>query len=209
MIDISSRARWWDDISRRVMEREHRRQILHNKFRKAARSNSLGEYLAEQVPVIVQEFFKLMLGSLGGFWMIGRVLAYLAHTNPLYTFSVFGLLYSLQATYHKYRLSRDPGYKIPRCKCAGRRSDNTEAVLQSRQSAILKVPNSWFGVVFYSALFAAGYLRYSHPAMLLAMMGFVVSAYLSYVMITRIGGLCSNCVNIGALNVLILIQTLR
>ena len=208
MADISIRARWWQDISRRVGEREHRRQILHNNVRKAV-SSSLGEYLGEHIPVIVQEFSKMMLGSLAALWVLGRVLAYLAHANALYAWSALGLIFSVQAAYHKYRLARDPDYKIPRCKCAGRRNDHTEAVLRSRHSAILKVPNSWLGVAFYPGLFVTAYLHHTGAAILLAVAGVAVSAYLSYVMIARIGGLCANCINTAALNVLILIQALR
>jgi len=37
----------------------------------------------------------------------------------------------------------------------------------------------------------------------------VASAYLSYVMIRKVSALCGTCINISALNVLILLQLLR
>jgi uncharacterized membrane protein len=192
-------------ISQRVRERDIRRKIQYNRVRKAAvRHNYLGSYVTNRIPVLLPEFLKMTLGSLIGFWIIAKLLAYLIHANPLYTLALFGLLYSMQATYYKYRLSVDPDYKIPKCRCAGRRNDNAETVLQSRESAILRIPNAVLGVVLYSALLLAVYLKHADTAMLAAIMAILVSVYLSYVMVVKIASLCVNCINVAALNVLIL-----
>lgn len=197
-------------ISRRVREREIRRQILYYHAREASvRHNVLASYVANRIPALPLEFLKMMMGSLLGFWIIAKLLTYLFHADPLYILPVFGLVYSMQATYYKYRLSVDPGYKIPKCRCAGRRNDNTEIVLQSRASAILKIPNSVLGVVLYSALLLLVYVKHAEPAMQVAIVAVLTSVYLSYVMVVKIASLCVNCINVAALNVLILWQFLR
>lgn len=200
MPDTARQAGWLSAISRRVREREIRRQILYNRT---------SRYVAGRVPVLLPDFLKMLMGSLIGFWVIVTLLAYIPHANPLYTLPAFGLLFSLQAAYYKYRLSVDPGYKIPKCRCAGRGDDNTEAVLKSRQSAILRIPNSVLGVAVYIALFLSVYLGHTGTAMSLAIVAVLASGYLSYVMVVKIAGLCVNCVNVAALNLLILWQLLR
>ena len=105
MPDTARQAGWLSQISRRVREREIRRQILYNR---------LGNQVAHRFPTLLPEFLKMLLGSLIGFWIITALLAYIPHAQPLYTLPLFGLLFSLQATYYKYRLARDPGYKIPK-----------------------------------------------------------------------------------------------
>jgi uncharacterized membrane protein len=213
VIDISnvaSGAKWLNAISRRVHEREIRRQILHNRIRKTSlRSHYLGRYVAGRIPVLLPEFLKMMIGALLAFWIIGKLLEYIFHARLLYTFAVFGFIYSVQATYYKYRLSVDPGFKIPKCRCVGYREGDTERVLKSTQSAILRVPNSVLGAVFYSALLVLAYLKHVEAVRLVAIVAVVVSAYLSYVMVVKIGSLCVNCINVSALNVLILLQVLR
>jgi uncharacterized membrane protein len=103
----------------------------------------------------------------------------------------------------------DPGYKIPKCRCAGRGDDNTETVLKSRQSAILRIPNSVLGVAVYIAFLLSVYLGHTGTAMSLAVVAVLASAYLSYIMVVKIAGLCANCINVAALNVLILWQLWR
>src|SRR5437879_1563900 len=99
-------------ITRRVQERELRRQLRYNAARK---------YIAGRTPRLLSEFLKLLLGSLIAFWVVARLLAFIPGVRLLYAYAGFGLLYSLQATYYKYKLSIDPGYKIPRCRCGGQR----------------------------------------------------------------------------------------
>lgn len=203
-------ARWGSIISRRVHQREIRRQILFNNVRKVGfRHNYLESYMAGRIPVLLPEFLKMMIGSLLAFWIIGKLLGYIFHASPLYTFAVFGLIYSVQATYYKYRLSVDPDYKIPKCRCVGYRDGDTEKVLKSRESAILRVPNSVLGAVFYSTLLVLAYLKHTEAVRLVAIVAVVVGAYLSYAMVVKIGSLCVNCINVSALNVLILLQVLR
>lgn len=209
MSDNVNENRWWSTISQRVRERDIRRQIMYNNFRKAsARHNFLTNFVEVHIPLILREFLEMMIGSVLGFLIIGKLLEYALHINPLYTFLVFGLLYSIQATYYKYRLSVDPNYKIPKCRCASRRNDNMETVLRSRESAILGIPNSVLATVFYSTVLIVSYFRQIDIAILAAIVAFCGSVYLSYVMVGKIGSLCENCINISALNILILLHVL-
>jgi len=210
MSDMASYAGWLSEILRRVREREKRRQILYNHVRKAGVPHDyLGSGVADCIPVLLPEFIKMMIGALLAFWIIGKLLEHIFHASPLYTFAVFGFIYSAQATYYKYRLAVDPGYKIPKCRCAGLRDDNTEEVLKSRESAIIKVPNSVLGAVFYSTLLVLAYSKHPDAVRLIAFLAMGVSAYLSYVMVVKIRALCVNCIHVSALNVLILLQALR
>jgi uncharacterized membrane protein len=102
----------------------------------------------------------------------------------------------------------DPGYKIPKCRCPGRRNDNTEIVLRSRESAILRVPNSVLGIVLYAALLVLVSVKHTGAAMPVAAGAVLASGYLSYLMVGEIRGMCGNCINVAAVNVLILWQLL-
>jgi uncharacterized membrane protein len=205
MIDIRTHTGWRSTISRRVREREIRRRILYDRVRKIGH-RYLATAVLEHPRALVVEFLKMLLGSVLAFWIIAKLLAYLPHASPLYTLSLFGMLFSIQATYYKYKLSADPNYKIPKCGCGGRGGDDTEAVLRSGQGALLGIPNSLLGAAFYFALLLMMYLKHPEVAMYLAVAATLASAYLSYVMIARIEALCALCVNTTALNLLILGQ---
>lgn len=206
MADIKIVSGWRDTIARRVREREVRRRVLYDRGRKISH-----KYLTRLMPkrptTLSGEFLKMWLGSLAAFWIIARLLAYIPHVSSVIVLLLFGLLFSMQASYYKYKLSRDPNYKIPRCgACSGRKDDNTETVLRSSDSALLGIPNSWFGVGFYVALLVLTFMRYPTAAVYLAGAGIVASAFLSYVMIAKIKALCALCVNTAALNLLIFLQ---
>jgi uncharacterized membrane protein len=197
---------WRNTIARRVQEREVRRQMLYNRGRKITH-----KYLTRLAPkhptTLGGEFLRMWLGSLAAFWIIARLLAYLPHVNSEIVLLLFGLLFSMQASYYKSKLSRDPNYKIPKCgTCGGRKDDNTETVLRSSDSALLGIPNSWLGVGFYVALLVITFMTYPTAAIYLAGAGILASAFLSYVMIAKIKALCALCVNTAALNLLIFLQ---
>jgi uncharacterized membrane protein len=197
-------------ISRRVREREILRQLHNNDTRKAAIRGRIAvrNYLARHTSSLAQEYVKTLLGSLLGFLIIAELLGHLAGVGEIYTFSVFGLFYSLQSTYYKYKLAADPGFRIPSCRCARRSLDGTESVLQSRHSAILGIPNSVFASAFFCAVLVLTAVADSWLALPLAAVAVAASTYLSYVMLVRIRSLCATCVNIVALSALILWQLL-
>lgn len=187
-------------ISRNVQEREVRRQLRQNAVRK---------YVVDRAPALLPEYLKLVLGALIAFWVIARLLAFIPGVTPVYALVGFGLFYSLQTTYYKVKLSSDPGYRIPRCRCAGQRYDDTEAVLRSRESALLKIPNAVLGSALYVALAVLIHLNHGNAAIALGAVAVLLSAYLGYVMVVKITSLCPNCVNVAALNVLVLWELVR
>ena len=206
MTDLRIVNDWRNTIARRVREREVRRQILFDRGRKISHKY-LTRFMPKRPSTLSGEFLKMWLGALAAFWIISGLLAYLPHVSAEIVLLLFGVLFSIQATYYKYRLSRDPNYKIPKCgKCSGRRDDNTETVLRSRNSALLGIPNSWLGVGFYLALLIMVFMRDSAAAIYLAGAGVLASAFLSYVMIAKVKALCALCVNTAALNLLIFLQ---
>jgi uncharacterized membrane protein len=197
---------WWKVVSDRVRQRDVERQLLYNHVRKAVVDFCREHRAWIRTPPLLREFLKTLLGSVLGFWIISGLLAYVFGATPLYSFVAFGFVFSLQATYYKYRLFLDPEYKIPKCGCASAGKDATEVVLQSRESAILKIPNSALGCLLYAGLAVLIYAEYSRAAMLITALAVIVNSYLGYVMIVRLAGLCSICINIFALNMLILWQ---
>jgi len=203
MTRVVSRVKLPSAISHNVQQREIRRQLLYNRVRKVAASNSLRRFLADRIPALPAEFLKLLSGSLLGHWIVVNLLANFFRLNAVNVLSAFGLLYSMQAVYYKYKLSKDGNYKIPRCRCASGRNDNAEVVLLSRQSAIFGIPNAAFGVVLYLLLPLLVHKQLTHIAVGLAAIGAIGSLYLSYAMVFRIRHLCTNCINVLALNALI------
>jgi uncharacterized membrane protein len=209
MLGRASGASWWNAISKRVRESDIERQVLFNRVRRAG----IRLYFSRLAPAgsgsLLAEYLKILLGSLIGFWLITTGLEYFFGVTPLYALPVFGFLYSVQSAYHRYRLSVDPEYKIPRCRCPHQSNDDSEKVLQSSASATLRIPNSVVGALFYPAFFLVAYPGHVTQAWFLAILAVAASAYFGYVMIARIAGLCSACINIAAVNVLVLWQFLR
>jgi uncharacterized membrane protein len=198
------RSAWRSEILRRVQQMEIRRQIRHNRIRKAGMHLILEGRLRASIPALLPEYAKVLLGSALGFWIITWLLSYLFGVKPLYSLMAFGFFYSTQATYYTYRLSVDPTFKIPKCGCAGTAKDNSEVVLRSSASGRLKVPTAALGALMYAVLaflVLEGHLLAATLATLLAVS---VSAYLGYVMVVRLSALCSNCINIAVVNLLIL-----
>jgi uncharacterized membrane protein len=197
-------------LSRRVREREMLRQLRYNGARKAAirGRSAVRNYLAARTPALAREFLGTLLGALVGFLVIAELLAHVAGVSEIYTFSAFGLVYSLQSTYYKYRLAVDPGFKIPSCRCARRGADGTEGVLRSRYSAILGIPNSVYAAAYFVAVPVLAGVAGSRAALPLAVVAIAASSYLSYIMLAKIRSLCATCISIAALSALILWQLL-
>lgn len=210
MAQIHQHAGTTGAISRRVREREILRQLRYNDARKAAirGRSALRNYLATRTPALAREFIGTLLGALVGFLVIAELLAHVAGASQIYTFSAFGLVYSLQSTYYKFKLAADPGFKIPSCHCARRGVDGTEDVLRSRYSATLAIPNSVYAVAFFVAVPVLVAVAGSRAALPLAVVAIASSSYLSYIMLARIRSLCATCISIAALSILILWQLL-
>jgi uncharacterized membrane protein len=199
----------WTGIMRRAREHDSARVQMHGRAR-ASGSRALQFVAAHvRVPALLPEYLKGLLGSVIGFWLLAWPLAAFADVSRLSTYAVLGLVFSLQATHHKYRLARDPGYKVRRCNCAGTRRDGTEVVLRSSASAIGGVPLSLLGVAANAAIMVLLIAGHAGAALVLGAVGLVVSVYLAFVMITRVRALCATCMNIAALNILLVVQLMR
>jgi len=193
-------------ISRRTLERNVRARIWADRLRRAALRHTPKRPIAGPVAGVAQEFLQRLLGSAIFFWLAGKVVTLVAGPSPVYTFAVLGAGYSARTAYLKYRLSSDPDFKIRDCGCAGRRHDDTAKVLKSGESAFLGIPNGAIGVVLYVLLLVLQYTRHVDAEIALASFACCASAYLSYVMVARIRSLCTNCIHVSALNVLILLH---
>ena len=202
-------SRWGDEIVRRVQEQEIRRRITHNRVRKAGIRLLREARVRAGVPALLPDYAKALLGSALGFWIIAWVLSHALHAKPLYTLLTFGFFYSAQAAYYTYRLSVDPTFRIPRCGCAGAGRDDSEVVLRSRQSTMWRIPNAALGVVTYSVLAVLAFQGHLAVATVVAALAVAASAYLGYVMVVRLSALCSTCVNIAAVNLMLLWQLVR
>ena len=209
MPDTMSGAGWWNEITRRARERDTERVLLYDRTRQATVATWLAARARSPYPTLLPEYFKTLAGSVLGFWLLAWPLAGVFDISRLYTYAVLGLVFSLQATHHKYRLAKDPEYRVRKCNCGGARKDSTETVLQSSASSIAGVPTSLLGVAIYVALLVMAYSGHMATAQVLAGVGLLVSAYLGFVMVGKLGALCSTCINIAALNVLIAWQLLR
>jgi uncharacterized membrane protein len=186
------------EVSRIARESESRRQLLSSHAR-AARLRVAG-----RIPAALTEYLKLLAASVIGFWILTALIASISPADVLYTAPALGLLFSAQATLYKVKLAKDPAFEIPGCGCGGNRMDDTASVLRSRHSALLGVPNSVFALLLYVALIAAVAGGRTGAAIVLAVGAVVTSAYLGYVMVFRLASLCHLCVDVSALNVLIL-----
>jgi uncharacterized membrane protein len=209
MPDTVSRPGWWSEIQRRARERDIERQVMYDRTRKATVRIYLAARALGRFPALLPEYLKVLLGSMIGFWLLAWPLSKFFDAQRVYTYAVLALVFSLQATYYKHQLAKNPEYKVRRCNCGGARKDGTETVLKSSASTIVGIPNSLLGAAIYGVLLVSIYSGSMGTAQLVAAAGVLVSAYLAFVMIVRVGALCSTCISIAALNVLIVWQLLR
>ncbi len=198
----------WQAIARRAREKDVRRRIRYDRARQTVVRAYLENAARERLPALLPAYLEQLVGAVLGFWIIAFLLRFLG-AGQLYTCSALGLFFSAQTAYYGYRLARDPTFRVPRCRCAGAAADASDTVLRSRESSILRVPNAALGVVFYPAIVLLHRAGHGEAAILLALVAVAFSAYLAYVMVVRIRGLCTNCVNLAALNLLLLWQLLR
>jgi uncharacterized membrane protein len=185
-------------------QREIHRQLRYNRVRKASLNGRA--LMTRRVSPVQAEFARAIVAALIGNWLISMLLHAVAGIDTLYTLATLGLLYSTQSTYHTYRLALDPGYKVPRCRCAGRANDGTETVLRSRASSLAGLPNSLLGAFAYAGVIALHGSGHTTAILPLAGAAALMSIYLGYVMVFKIRATCSTCINLCALNVLILLQ---
>ena len=197
---------WWSEIRRRARERDVERLVWYNGTRKATLAAWMRARASGRFPELLPEYIKVLLGAMLGFWLIALALSYFFGAQKVYTYAVLAIVFSLQASYYKRQLAKNPDFKVRRCNCGGARKDSTEQVLKSSASTIMGIPNSTLAALLYGLLLVMIYTGHARIALFASAIAVLVSGYLAYVMITRVRGLCSTCINIAALNCLILWQ---
>lgn len=208
MSDTIQGTSWWGDIMRRARARDVERVLLYDRSRRRA----LQAWLATQASpsaALFAEYFKTLLGAVLGFWLLAWPATAWLDVSRGSVYAVLGLVFSLQVTHHKVRLARDPGYTVRRCNCGGSRADRTEVVLASHTADVGGVPVSLLGAALYAAVLLTMATGQPDAVRALAVLGLLASGYLGWVMVTRIGALCSTCINVAALNVLLVVHVLR
>lgn len=180
-------------------ETEIRSLLLQQRLRNAGR----------RLPPALADYARMLTAAVVGYGLLTALLAWLTPIEPLYTLAVLALLFSGQAASYSVRLARDPAFEIPDCGCGASGKDGTAAVLASRESSILGVPNAVLGVVAYAALIGAAVAGHNGAVVALALLVAAATAYLGYVMVVRLASVCALCVNVAGLNLLILAQLVR
>ncbi len=158
---------------------------------------------------LLPEYLRVLAGALVTFGIASELVLRLTDVSPVYVLVGVGLVYSVQITHHRYKLSVDPGHEVTGCACFRTGADNTAVVLRSRESALAGIPNSVVGAVLYAGLALAAYSGQTGIAIGLAAIALLGSAYLGYVMVARLASLCPLCINVAALNVLLLFYLVR
>lgn len=180
-------------------EAELRTLLLQQRLRNAVR----------RLPQALRDFVRMLAAAAVGFGILAELLAWLTPLEPLPALAALALLFSAQAASYAVRLARDPDFEIPSCGCGTSVNDDSTAVLRSPQSRILGVPISAYGVLLYTGLLLAVITDVSAATVVLALAAGVSSVYLGYVMVVRLASVCTLCVNVAALNLLILLQLVR
>jgi uncharacterized membrane protein len=181
-------------------ERDIERQVQQARGGRALRR------AASRIPEVLREYVRMLAAATAGYWVLAEGLSWVTGAEVTYLLLGLAMLFAAQATSYKIKLSRDPSYEISGCGCGAGGTDGSGAVLTSRYSALLGLPVSVLALVLYAALAAALAGGESAVAVAVAVAAVVASAYLGHAMVARIGAVCSICINIAALNVLLLLH---
>jgi uncharacterized membrane protein len=187
-------------IARLAREHDIERQVQQARGRRALRR------AASRIPAVLREYARMLAAATAGYWVLAAAISWATGAEVTYLLLGLAMLFAAQATSYKIKLARDPSYEISGCGCGAGGIDGSATVLTSRYSALFGVPVSVLALVLYAALAAALAAGESEVAVALALVAVVASAYLGHAMVARIGAVCSTCINIAALNVLLLLQ---
>ncbi len=179
-------------------EAEIRSLLLQQRLRNVAR----------RLPLALRDYVRMLAAAAVGYGLLTALVAWLTPVEPVYALASVTLLFSGQAASYHVRLARDPDFVIPACGCGAGAKDDTAVVLRSRESTIIGVPNAFLGALLYSALLVAAATGRDEAVVALALVAGLTSAWLGYAMVVRLASVCSLCVNVAALNLLLLVQLL-
>lgn len=205
MMPTNTSTPFRDVIGRHVVQRDvelqRQRANLGREARQALRA------VGTALPPLLPEYAKMLGGSILGFWIIAWC-ASLVHIPAVWTYLAFGMLYAGQATWYGHKLAIDPAFRIPRCGCTGATEDNAESVLRSESGRLLGVPNAVWALLLYVLMIALVLIDQRLGLRVAAITMVSASATLGFVMIVRIRALCTTCINMAAINVLLLWRVL-
>lgn len=108
-----------------------------------------------------------------------------------------GLLVSAYGYFIEQKMKQDPTYK-PVCDISDKISCSKP--FQSPYGSLMKIPNTIFGIGFYSAMLAFSVLEYKQPLFYFSLAAVGVSCYLAYILYVKIKSLCLLCSTIYAVN---------
>lgn len=202
--DLETRpaSSWWDHVTARASEREATSRIATHESHRSW--DAVMQRLRARLPELVPDYLNMLVGALLGLWLLAWLSARYLGASPSYLLAACGMLYAMQAAWYGARLNADPTFKVPKCGCAGGAKDNPDAVLRSVHSRIGGVPNAVLAVGFYVGFTVLVLLDLRAIATVGAGLSVLVSAWLGYVMVTRVRALCANCISLAAVNILLL-----
>lgn len=157
-----------------------------------------------RLPRALGDYLRLLVSGLVGFGLLTALVAWLTPAGPQYVLPALALLFTAQTASYTVQLARDPEFTVPGCGCGADVPDDTATVLRSREGKLLGVPSAFLGLGLYAALLAAAATGADAAVVGLALAAAAASAYLGYVMVVRLASVCSLCVNVAALNLLLL-----
>lgn len=181
-------------------EAEIRSLLLQQRARNAVRR------ARGRLPRALGDYLRLLASSVVGLGILTALIAWLTPAEPELVLAAFGLLFSIQAASYSVRLARDPDFTVPGCGCGVDVADDTATVLRSHEGKLFGVPGPFLGVVLYAALLGAVVLDMPAAVVALAVVAGLTSAYLGYVMVVRLASVCSLCVSVTAINLLLLLH---
>ncbi len=169
-----------------------------------------------------QTIYKLIFISLSEFMtIIGIILCVnfiingLFSINPMYLQLIIGLSVSVLSTFYKYKIFIDPSYLSKYCDCE--KANISGSTIMSgiitvlghkKGSLILNIPNSLFGILYYSILLVIIFIEFKNYLLieyLINMLIFIslpVSVCLYITMIFEVRSICILCMSIHAVNFL-------
>lgn len=174
--------------------RQSQMQMSRNKLHLQRLSSYLKSIFGKLDPLLGQ-YLNMYLSGVFGLSTIMFFVGYLC--DPKYVMALLGLMFSLQLAYYKYKLAKDPDFKVPSCKCS------TSSVVDMKKVIAYDMPISLatVGIVRYTGVLFSLYMNWSVP--FFAFISALSAIPFAYIMIYKIKALCSLCINIHVINLLL------
>lgn len=123
---------------------------------------------------------------------------------PIFILSIIGLIISLYSLYLKIKLNNNPTHK-PICDI--NKNISCTKALSSKYSSLLKIPNSIFGLIFYSIIAILSIFNLITFIFYIAIISIIISLYLAMISYIKMKNFCIICTMIYIINILILISS--